>query len=187
VAAILALLTPWSTAWAVSKNKNTATSADREATQLARRNLTAYLRPFVQTLIMRNANMTDDDIKACGLEPYDKTRTKVTRPDTVPNMEYRNGSVHVINAFFRQGAKQKGVNNRGKPVNVGFCKIAYFIGANPPSNPAEFPRVILASKSPVHIVFDGDDAGEKVTFAACWVSVNNLDGDWTEYQSFNIS
>src|SRR5260221_623932 len=70
VAAILALLTPWNTKYAISKVNATATSADREATGLARKALTKYLRPFVMTLIMRNANMNDADIINCGLQPY---------------------------------------------------------------------------------------------------------------------
>jgi hypothetical protein len=186
-AAILALLTIWNAKWAVSKVKATATSGDRTATQTARKNLTAYLRPFVQTLIMRNANMSDEDIIDCGLEPYDRTRTKIGRPDTVPNMEYRNGGIHIIDAFFRQGAKQPGVNNRGKPLNVAFCKVAYFIGDEPPANPATFPHVLTSSRSPFHIVFDAEDARKKVWFAACWLSESNLDGDWTEVQMLNIA
>src|SRR4051812_29675089 len=62
VAVILALLTTWNLKWAASKNKTAATSGDRTATRNARKALTAYLRPFIQTFIMRNANITDANI-----------------------------------------------------------------------------------------------------------------------------
>jgi hypothetical protein len=187
VAAILALLTPWNMAWAISSVKASATSTDRKKTNLARAALSKYLRPFVQTFIMRNDNMSDADITSCGFQPYDRTKTKIGRPDTIPVMEYRSGNIHVIDAYFRQGAKQPGVQNRGKPLNVRFCKLVYFIGDNPPVNPAQFTIVLFGSKSPFHIMFDAADAGKKVTFAACWVSESNLDGDWTDLQTMNIS
>ena len=49
---IVPLLNKWNAKWDVSKNKKSASSVDRTATNTARKNLTKYLRPFVQIHIM---------------------------------------------------------------------------------------------------------------------------------------
>jgi hypothetical protein len=182
----LSLLNKWNAKWTISKMQNNALAKDRKATNIARKNLTKFLRPFVQVYVMRNANLTDADIVTCGLQPYDRTRTRVGRPDSIPSMEYKSATVHTIEVFYRQGAKQKGVKNRGKPLNVAFCKIRYSIGENPPKNIADFEHTVLITRSPGRIQFDGEDAGKKVTFAACWVSVSNLEGDSTNTQTLII-
>jgi hypothetical protein len=187
IAAILALLGEWNARWAISKVKSDAKTGDRKATATARSNLTKYLRPFVLVYIMHNENLADDDIVSCGLLPYDKTRTRIGRPDTVPVMEYRSGNAHTIDVFYRQGAKQKGVQNRGKPFHVASCKVAYFIGDNPPADPKDFTQVILGKSSPIHLVFNAELARKKITFAACWVSESLLDGNWTVLQTRHIT
>jgi hypothetical protein len=187
VTAILPLLNKWNMKWAISKVKATAKSTDRKATTTARKNLTKYLRPFIQKYITRNTNLNDADVITCGLQPYDKTRTRIGRPDTIPVMEYVSSGAHTIDAYYRQGAKQKGVQNRGKPLHVAFCKVVYFIGDNPPPNPSDFPRMKMEKRSPVHIVFDAEDARQRVSIAACWVSESMLDGDWTAVQTMNIA
>src|ERR1051325_6334681 len=75
VTALLGVLTPWNTTWAISKNRTTSTSADRKNTSLARTALTTFARPFVQKWIYLNTNMTDADIITCGLDPHDRIKT----------------------------------------------------------------------------------------------------------------
>jgi hypothetical protein len=179
VAAILALLTPWSTFWAISKKKSASTSADKTNTRLARKALTAYLRPFVQTWIYRNTSMTDADIIICGLDPHDRVKSPVGKPATEPDMDYKYSGTHQLSAYYKQAPAEPGVSGRGKPAGVASVKIVYFIGDNPPADPAEFPKFIIGTRTPVKILFNATDAGKKVTLAACWVSTSNIDGDWT--------
>lgn len=182
VTAIAPLLTTWNSTWKISKNKTTSTSTDREATRLARIALTEYLRPFVQKWVYLNPAMTTDDIVACGLDPKDKTRTPVGAPETEPDMDYKVGGTHVISAFFRQQPGQDGVSRRGKPQGVGSIKVAYYIGTTPPTNPEDYPKMIMGTRSPVKILFNPADAAKLVTFAACWISKSNLPGNWSETQ-----
>ncbi|MFI5219660.1 MAG: hypothetical protein ACHQNT_09235 [Bacteroidia bacterium] len=186
VAAILALLTPWNTLWAISKNKTTSNSADRENTRLAREALTAYLRPFVQVSIYRNTSMTDADIITCGLEPRDKTKSPVGKPVTEPDMDYKVTGTHQVSAFYRQAPGEDGVSHRGKPENVGSVKVAYFVGENPPLNPDDFSKTVTGTRSPVKITFDPAVAGKKVIFAASWVSTSNIQGEWGEVQTMVV-
>ena len=182
VAAILDLLTPWNTLWAISQWKSTSTSTDRANTREARFALTAYLRPFVQTAIYRNPLMSDADIIACGLDPHDRVKSPVGKPPTVPAMEYKYGNPHQIKGYYKQAPAEPGVSGRGKPAGVGRIKIAYIItnGTEPiPANPDSFPRAKTGTRSPVKINFEATDSGKKVTLAACWVSTSNIDGDWS--------
>jgi hypothetical protein len=187
VAAILALLTPWNTLWPISKQKTTSTSTDRANTRLARKLLTAYLRPFVQASIYRNISMTDADIIACGLDPHDRVKSPVGKPTTEPAMDYKVSGTHLISAFYKQSPAEAGVSGRGKPVGVGLLKVALFISngtpekSDPaPASPDDFPKTITGRRSPVKILFNASDAGKKVTFAACWISTSNINGDWNE-------
>ena len=180
VAAILAVLTPWNTFYAISKERSTSTATDRENTAQARKALNDVLRPFVQSFIYRNALMTNADIITCGLNPYDRVKTPVKKPATVPDMDYRyTSNPHQINAFYKQAPAQPGVSRRGKPLGVGSVKIVYFIGDNPPADPAEFNRMKTGTRTPVKLQFNPLEAGRKVTFAACWVSTSLIDGEWT--------
>ena len=65
VAAFLAALTPFNTAWAISKEKTTATTADRNTTKGARGVVNRFARPFVQKWIFLNPLMTEADIIIC--------------------------------------------------------------------------------------------------------------------------
>lgn len=179
VAAILALLTPWSAAWLISKQKTTSTSGDRKITLLAKKALTVYLRPFVQISIYRNTLMTDADIVLCGLDPYDRVKSRVGKPETTPDMDYRVSGTHQVSAYYKQAPAMPGVGGRGKPAGVGLVKIAYFIGDHPPADPRDFAKMVTGSRSPVRIQLNAADAGQKLFLAACWISTSNIDGDWT--------
>jgi hypothetical protein len=186
LAAYLPLLNKWNLKWSVSKLKTKASSVDRTATTSARKNLTKFLRPFIQVHIMRNSELSDADILKCGLQPYKKKKSKSGKPRTAPWMHYVVKSSHNIEAFYRQAAEKKGVTSRGKPLHVAFCKIAYFIGEEPPSEPEDFPRTIITSSNGTAIKFKAADAGKKITFVACWVSTGNIDGNWSKPQSMYI-
>jgi len=186
LSAYLPLLNKWNQKWSVSKYKKKASTVDRAATTTARKNLTKFLRPFIQVHIMRNSELSDADIIKCGLQPYRKSKRKSGKPKATPWMHYVVKGSHTIEAFYRQAASEKGVAGRGKPVHVAFCKIAYFIGEEPPSEPEDFPRIIITSRNGTPIKFKAADARKKVTFIACWVSSGNIDGDWCRPQSMYI-
>jgi hypothetical protein len=186
MAAYLVLLNKWNSKWSVSKNKKTANTVDRTETTTARKKLTKFLRPFVQIYIMRNTALTDADIIKCGLQPYKKTKTKSKKPKSSPLMIYVIKGSHIIEAFYSQAAGDKNVRSRGKPLNVAFCKIGYYIGDTPPTDPEDFPKTIITSNNGVRIKFKAVDARSKVTFIACWVSAGNIDGNWCRPQSMYV-
>lgn len=60
---------PWNSTWAIAKNKQNTTTAQREAKRTARKNYSKVLRPFIQKWIYRNENMNDSHVEQCGLKP----------------------------------------------------------------------------------------------------------------------
>jgi hypothetical protein len=184
--AIVPLLNKWNTKWAVSGKKQSASTVDRTATNTARKNLTKYLRPFIQVQIMRNPALKDADIIKCGLRPYKKTKTKRRKPKGSPFMTYVLKPSHNIDAFYRQTSGEKGAKNRGKPLHVAFCKVAYFIGEEPPAEPEDYTKTVMTGHNGLRIKFKATDAGKKVTFIACWVSISNIDGPWCRPQSMYV-
>ena len=73
--------TLWASTWAIAKDKQNSTSAQKKAKDLARKSYEKVLRPFIQKWIYRNESMDASDVEECGLKPRDTTHTKVTKPD----------------------------------------------------------------------------------------------------------
>jgi hypothetical protein len=186
LAALLAVLTPFNVAWAISKNKSTATSVDRETTKIARAALTSVGRPFVQKWIQLNDQMSDADVISCGVEPRDKTKSAVGVPETEPDMYLKPLTSHNIRGSFKQPAGEDGSSKRGKPAGVKSVKVAYFIGANAPAEPRDYGKFISFTSTLGTISFDAADAGQPVTIAACWVNDKMEEGDYCEPQTLNV-
>jgi hypothetical protein len=186
LAALLAVLTPFNTAWAISKNKTTATTVDRQTTKTARTALTSVGRLFVQKWILLNTLMTDADIKSCGLDPRDKTKTAIGIPQTQPDMYLKPLTSHNIKGSFKQPAGEDGSSKRGKPAGVKAVKVAYFVGANPPLEPRDYNRFVTFTTTEGTIAFSASDAGQPVIIAACWVNEKMEEGDYCEPQTLNV-
>jgi hypothetical protein len=186
VAAFLAVLTPFNTAWNVSKNKSTSTSVNRQTTKSGRGVVNALARKFVQKWIYLNENMTDADIKACGLEPRDKVRSTIGKPDTEPDMYLKPMTSHNIKGFFRQPEEEPGVRKRGKPAGVKSVKVAIFVGKDVPAEPDDYGRFIDSTVVGVTIPFNSSLKGQPVTISGCWVNEKEQQGDWCEPVTITI-
>jgi hypothetical protein len=186
VAAFLLVLTPFNTAWAVSKEKSTATKGDRQTTRNARKALNAFARPFVQKEIFLNTTMTDTDVITCGLEPKDKTKTSIGIPDTEPDMYLKPMTSHNIRGFYRQPEEAPGVRKRGKPAGVKSVRVAVFVGTNPPSEPDDYTKFYTFTSTSGTLPFLASQAGQKVTIACAWVNDKQQQGDWCEPQTMVV-
>lgn len=72
--------TPWTNTWAIAKDKQNCTTAQRKAKDLARSNYKKVMRAFIQKWIYRNDSMDDTAIEECGLKPRDTSHTPATKP-----------------------------------------------------------------------------------------------------------
>jgi hypothetical protein len=186
VAAFLAVLTPFNTAYAVSKEASTATRVNRATTKQTRAVVNRLARTFVKQWIFTNGNMTEADIISCGLEPYSGSRTKSTKPESVPDMFLKPMVSHNIKGFYRQPEEEPGVRKRGKPVGVKSVKVAWFVGANVPAEPDLYGNFVFFTSTEGILAFNAAQAGQNVTIASCWVNDVQVAGDWCEPQTMVI-
>ncbi len=194
IALVTPLLADWNTKYGVTKNKKLASSADREAKDLARKALSPVFSKFIEVNIYLNANMNAADIKSCNLEPRKTTKTKSGKPQTVPQMEYMAAPAHVIKGYYHQQPGADGVSKRGKPKGVGRVEIAYVVidpkDPNPPKpddnpllqNPDDFPKRATGTKTPVQIIFATTEAGKYALLSGRWISTSNIPGDWSQLE-----
>lgn len=71
---------PWTSTWAIAKDKQNSTSAQKKAKDLARAAYEKVLRPFIQKWIFLNETMDASDVEECGLKPRDTSHTPATKP-----------------------------------------------------------------------------------------------------------
>ncbi len=192
------LLGVWNTIYGITKNKKLASSADREAKDLARKALSPVFSRFIEVNIYQNPNMNAADIKSCNLEPRKKTKTRAGKPQTVPQMEYMAAPSHIIKGYYHQQPGADGVSKRGKPKGVGRVEIAYMLidfkpepipnpNPNPDENPLtknpeDFPKRATGTRTPVQITFATTDAGKYAILSGRWVSTTNIPGDWGQLE-----
>lgn len=72
----------WNSAWAIAKDKQNSTTAQKKNRDLARDEYEKVLRPFIQKWIYRNENMDGSDVEKCGLKPRENNQTPLNKPGT---------------------------------------------------------------------------------------------------------
>ncbi len=187
VAAALALLMPlqaaWAAAWLVAKVKANRSPGAVATKKQARKVYVAALRTFIQTNIYHNPVMTDGDIELCGLRPYDRTKSQVPVPMSLPiiNMQSLPGNMFKIR-FFRL-EDETGAIRRGKPEGVARIEFKYTYTALP-TNPDQCPNTKDVSRGPIVVNIQPQQRGQTVWFYARWKNVNNEAGPWTDVDSY---
>ena len=193
------LLDVWNKKYGITKTKTTSNTSDREKTDLARVNLTKWMRKYVKVYIYENDSMDDGDVSACGLKPHKTTKTKIGKPATVPLMAMQAGNPPNIKSFYRQQPDAKGVKKRGKPEGVARVETAIFIClplppddkgviafAVPPDSADDYGRIDDGTRTPMILPFKSKYSGLIIYTCSRWVTATGIKGDWSAPQSFRI-
>jgi len=181
------LLTAWKTCWAICLNKNTITKVDTQNKNAAKAALESYTRPVIQKNIYLNKNMIASDITACGLAPHSTSKTHAGKPGTVPANGVKHGTGNSVIATYRQTTGEAGTSKRGKPDGVGSIQTAIFVGPVPPVDPEDYPKTVIATKSPYTINFAPAQSGQKAWLVSRWISTDHTPGDWNSPISITIN
>ncbi len=187
VAAALAALVPlqaaWAAAYAVAKVKANRSIANIGAKNTARASYKAALRLFIKSNIYANTSLTDGDIIACGLRPYDRTRTPIPQPTVQPivNLQKAPGNFFVVR-FFRLD-DETGAIRRGKPDKVAKIEFAYSLNMQPGS-PEMCANKSVATRGPIRVELPLMYNGQTVWFYARWKNIYDAAGPWTDLDSF---
>lgn len=187
ISLLLPFQTDWNNTYPPTKDRKNTTTQQRKARDLARKNYTPKLRRFIKVWIYANDNMTDDDIVLCGLNPHDRIRTPVGLPATLPQVDTKPETGHLVKVFFRQEPDENGISKRGKPEGVGFIEFVLNIGGTPPASPEQCTQRKTATRSPIRAQFDATQKGQTVYFFARWLNKNGEGADrWTERGEFIV-
>jgi len=140
---------PWAAAWLIAKDKQNSTSAQKKAKDLARKDYTKVLRPFIQKWIYRNEMMDDAAIEVCGLRPRDVTPTPAIKPDAAVVVVKRGvpGELITTCAIVPKAKYYGCIMLEGGPLPPGFNisadgKITIIDGGNP--NPSPNPGNVVS-------------------------------------------
>ena len=120
--AVLALQSPWTTTWAVARNKKNRTVADVKAKDDARDAYEAAIRALVNEWVRFNANITNEDKVRMGIPIRDDERTPVAVPVTNPVLQIGTQDPARHSIRFRD---EEPTDNRAKPHGVQRIDIHY--------------------------------------------------------------
>jgi hypothetical protein len=163
--------TVWNSSWEKAKDPSHATVVDVAAKNDAKTDLLKFLRPFVKKVFYNNPDISDSMILDAGLRPHSKTKTSYGKPKETPTFEVVPLAANTLQIITRNEQGKK-----SKPAGVLLIRTRYFIGENPPSDPADFPKFVDATKNPIKIFFNKADAGKDLTIAICYVGNNGVEG-----------
>ena len=177
------LLVPLNLSWGIAKNKANCTKTQHQDFLTKRANMTDFLRPFVKMWLYDNILATDSIITATGLRLHASTRTSHGgQPSEIPVMGLTPLDGHGFDVNIRTAT-----GNIGKPVGVHSTRVRYFMGANPPADPADFPKFQDFTKNPMELVLPAGDAGSEITIAACYVSeTGSVEGKYCKEITTNV-
>lgn len=173
----------WDTTWAVAKTKETRTSTQVKAKNIARKEYKTALRSFVQQWIQNNPKVTDADKISMGIKPKDGSKTPVPVPASIPQLDLLSGNGNSIKSFFRQAPDETGTSSRGKPAGVAYCEVAFVVSPTTPVNEGDFTDRKNPTRSPFVIKSDFTQAGKRMYAMARWVNTKGQTGQWSTIQS----
>ena len=179
----LGLLTPYNASYLIAKNKENCTKTQHTTYLTNRKNLTDFLRPFVKMWLYDNTAATDAIITATGMKLHSETRTSHGgQPAEIPAMVVKAAAAHTVDVHIHTST-----GNIGKPVGVHSTRIRYFIGPNPPADPADFTKFVDFTKNPMALILPAANAGQEITIASCYVSeAGSIEGRYCNAITINI-
>ena len=165
----------WSSFYAKSKNKKTASQVDNENTRAMKSKYIQFLRPFVKQCFYDNPLASKADILAAGLQTHSEARERsAIVSDEIPSVTAEPKANHSM-LFHCLNAAGK----VSKPAKMVFIRLKWFVGADAPTDPEDFTRFKDFSAHPIQITFKSTDAGKALSYAICYVTKKGPEAPFT--------
>ncbi|MDR1215812.1 MAG: hypothetical protein LBK25_03920 [Treponema sp.] len=161
--------------FAQSENPTTRTSvviAQRNDTKTA---LTQKVRQMIEFRLRRNPAVTTADLVAIHLKPY-KSSSPSSTPTTIPEIEIETPHPRVVRIKFHEGA----VRRWGKPAGIHGLECLWVMAETPPTHINDLLHSAFVTRSPLELIFDEDERGKRIYFAARWESGTVKKGLWSD-------
>ena len=127
--------------------------------------------------IFANENLTDADIVAMGLNPKDKTRTRASRPSTIPigRVDFSLHLQHKIH-FVDSATPLK----KKKPDGYRGVQVYMKIGGPAPVDTSQCFYAGFDTNSPYLYTFNNSDLGKTVYYILIWENTRGETGNPSE-------
>lgn len=167
-------------------NKNAVTAAMTQTRDTAQEKALIVVRWFAPKWYYNNQAATATDILNADLEPHSDVRTSHQGASIeMPIMEVEPISGHRFQINVRDS-----LGNKGKPVNIVFIRIRYFVvvtGTTIPVAPEDFYKFTDNSRSAIVLSLPATNAGLQIAISSCYVDAQGVEGPYCAVVTTNIS
>jgi hypothetical protein len=133
---------------------------------------------FVRNNLQNNDAMTDEGRRSLRIPIHDQKATPVPEPDTIPEIEVVIPYPRTLQFKFKDARAPRW----GKPEHVHGLELAWSLGDAPPARVKDLLHSAFATRNPLELVFEEEDRGKKVYFAARWETSTAKKGKWSDLQ-----
>ncbi|MHB9292717.1 hypothetical protein Holit_01820 [Hollandina sp. SP2] len=130
---------------------------------------------FVWNNLQNNDAMTDEGRRALMIPVHDPMPTPHPAPEGIPEIELVTPRPRTVHIKFRDEHAARW----GKPKDVHGLECLWMIRDTPPAKVKELLHSEFATRSPLELVFEEDERGKKLYFAARWESGAGKKGKWS--------
>ena len=181
------VVTTFATAQDALSNKNNVTKTLTQTRDTARDAAVVIARKFAPKWYYNNQPpATATDILNAALVPHSDVRT--SHEGAAIGM-ITQGVESVTGHRFEVTAKDS-TGSEGKPVNIVFVRIRYFVvttGLTVPADPADFCKFTDNSKHPILLTLPAAQAGLPIAISSCYVDAQGVEGPYCAVVMTNIS
>jgi hypothetical protein len=131
---------------------------------------------FIRNNLQNNDAMTDTGRKELGIPIHDTKPTPVPAPEGIPEIEIATPYPRTVQIKFRDEHAARW----GKPEHVHGLECVWEIAETPPVKVGDLLHSEFATKNPLELVFEEDERGNKVYFAARWETGAMKKGKWSD-------
>jgi hypothetical protein len=152
------------------------TKLDMQAKNEKKKRLIHLEEVFVRNNLQNNDAMTDSLREALGIPIHDKKPSPVPAPDGIPDIEIATPHPRTVQIKFRDEHAARW----GKPEHVHGLECVWGLMEEPPMKVGDLLHSEFATKNPLELVFEEDERGKKIFFAARWETGAMKKGKWSD-------
>ncbi|MDR1126568.1 MAG: hypothetical protein LBL06_00405 [Treponema sp.] len=154
----------------------TYTKLDMQAKNEKKKQLIHLEEVFIRNNLQNNDAMTDNLREALGIPIHDTKPTPVPAPEGIPEIEIETPHPRTVQIKFRDEHAARW----GKPEHVHGLECVWELAEEPPAKVSDLLHSDFATKNPLELVFEEDQRGKKVYFAARWETGAMKKGKWSD-------
>jgi hypothetical protein len=163
------------TAW---EPPSTRASVHYTALQSAEEAFKPVFRKLYIGYLKNNPLVSNTDLEIMGFPLRNSDRQATPIPTNVVHMDVDTSILRRITIYFRSSGRR----NAAKPKGVHNAEIKWLISTTPIISIEDLHNTSICTRSPLTLEFDGNNRGQYLYFAICWVNTRGEKGPWSIIQ-----